>query len=212
MRSPILPAAVLVAVLATTAAANMGGSPPPEPAAPPQGEIKPTESQTARQQAEQLYGGAYDDVAKANKDLAGGKEKNAQKKLKHALERAADAVALDSTYHEAWNLVGYASRKLGDYPRSLAAYDHCLRIKPEYAPAREYLGEALVELGRIREAREQLAWLQRLNAADQSTTLAARIDAWQAAHPDSVPPAAQDGKPAPAAAPDSSAKAPGSGN
>jgi len=85
MRSPILPAAVLVAALATTAAANMGGSPPPEPTAPPQGEIRPTEKLTSRQQAEQLYGGAYEDGAKASRLLAGGKENSARSKLKHAL-------------------------------------------------------------------------------------------------------------------------------
>ena len=185
MRSPILTAAVLVAVLATAAAANMGGSPPPEPSTP-QGDIRPTEAMTPRQQAQQLYGGAYDDIAKAGKDLADGKEKNAQKKFKRALDRSQQAVALDPSYYEAWNLVGYASRKLSDYPRSLEAYDRCLKLKPDYTAAREYLGEAYVELGKIREAREQLAWLQRLAADEQASTLSSRIDAWQKAHPDSV--------------------------
>ena len=185
MRSPILTAAVLVAALATAAAANMGGSPPPEPSAPG-GDIRTTEALTPRQQAQQLYGGAYDDIAKAGKDLADGKEKNAQKKFKRALDRASQAVALDPSYYEAWNLVGYASRKLSDYPRSLEAYDRCLKLKPDYTAAREYLGEAYVELGKIREAREQLGWLQRLAADEQASTLASRIDAWQKAHPDSV--------------------------
>jgi tetratricopeptide (TPR) repeat protein len=197
--------AVLVA-FASPALADMGGAPPPEPSAP-KGDFPTTEAMTPRQQAERLYGDAYDEIAKANKDLADGKDKNAQKKLKHAIDRAQDAVKLDSTYAEAWNLIGYAARKLSDYPRSLAAYERSLHFKPDYAAAREYLGEALIELGRVREAREQLAWLQRLNAADQAKALAGRIDAWQTAHPDSAAPAA-----APATPADSTAKAPASGS
>ena len=205
MRSSFFIAVGLTLVLAGPAAASMGGAPAPEPAVP-RTDPAPGAMLTPRQQAEQLYGDAYDDVARANKDFADGKDKNAQKKLKHALDRAGDAVKLDTTYAEAWNLVGYASRKLGDYPRSLDAYDHCLRLKPDYAAAREYLGEALVELGRVREAREQLGWLERLNAADQVKALAARIDAWRTTHPDSTAAA-----PAPAA-PDSTVHAPASGS
>jgi len=205
MHNRLAIALILIVALAAPAFANMGGSPAPEPASNPPGEVKAVAAVTPRQQAEQLYGGAYDDIAKANLDLANGKGKNAQKKYKRALDRASEAVALDTTYFEAWNLVGFAARKLADYPRSLAAYGTCLKLQPGYAAAREYLGEAYVELGRIREAREQLAWLERLNAADQAKTLSARITEWQSAHPDSL-------APAPAAKPDSAAQVPAQGS
>ena len=210
MRAPFTSALTLIAVLATPALASMGGSPSPSEPPPGQQPELYNNQLTPRQQAEQLYGSAYDDIAKANLDLANGKDKNAQKKLKRALDHATQAVGLDATYFEAWNLVGFASRKLGDYPGSLSAYGRCLAIQPGYAPAREYLGEAYLELGRPREAREQLAWLERLNAPDQTKILAARIDAWQAAHPDSLAPAPAA---SPAAAPaDSVVKAPASGS
>ena len=196
---------VLTAAFAASAYASMGGSPAREPASSPRTEVKAGAVLTPRQQAEQLYGGAYDDVAKAGLDAANGKDKNAQKKYRRALDRATDAVALDSTYFEAWNLAGYAARKLADYPRSLASYARCLRIQPGYAAAREYLGEAYLELGRIREAREQLSWLERLGAADQAKALSQRIAVWQAAHPDSL-------APAPAAKPDTGAKIPPQGS
>ena len=207
MRTRLLAAPILIAALAAPAFASMGGSPPSEPAQRPPNEVQAGAETTPRQQAQQLYGGAYDDVAKASLEAANGKDKNAQKKYKRALERATSAVALDSTYYEAWNLVGFAARKLADYPRSLSAYGRCLSIQPGYAAARESLGEAYVELGRIREAREQLAWLERLNAGDQAKTLSGRIAEWQSAHPDSL-------TPAPAAKPDTSARVPsqGSGN
>lgn len=200
MRMRLFVTPILIAALAGPALASMGGgSSQPEPVQNPPNELKAGAETTPRQQAEQLYGNAYDDIAKANLDAAAGKDKNAQKKYKRALERASSAVALDSAYFEAWNLVGFASRKLADYPRSLAAYARCLSIQPGYVAAREYLGEAYLELGRIREAREQLAWLERLNAADQARTLSGRIGVWQAAHPDSL-------MPAPAARPDTSAR------
>ena len=205
MRTRFLAVPILIAALAAPAFASMGGSPPPEPAQNPPNEVKAGAEITPRQQAEQLYGGAYDDIAKANFDIANGKDKNAQKKYKRALERASSAVALDSSYFEAWNLVGFAARKLADYPRSLAAYGRCLSIQPGYAAAREYLGEAYVDLGRIREAREQLAWLERMNAGDQAHTLSGRIEQWQSAHPDSL-------APAPAAKPDTSARVPSQGS
>jgi tetratricopeptide (TPR) repeat protein len=194
----------LIATSAASSFASMGGSPAPEPASSPRTEVNPGAVLTPRQQAEQLYGGAYDDIAKAGLDAANGKDKNAQKKYRHALDRATDAVALDSMYFEAWNLAGYAARKLADYPRSLESYARCLRIQPSYAPAREYLGEAYLELGRVRDAREQLSWLERLGAADQAKALSGRIAAWQGAHPDSL-------APAPAARPDSTAKSPAQG-
>ena len=195
----------LIASFVPPALASMGGSSSPEPASTSRPEVKAGGVLTPRQQAEQLYGGAYDDIAKAGLDLANGKDKNAQKKYRRALDRAADAVALDSTYFEAWNLVGYASRKLADYPRSLEAYRRCLVIQPGYAAAREYLGEAYLELGRAGDAREQLSWLERLGAADQAKALSGHIAAWQAAHPDSL-------VPAPAARPDTAAKAPAEGS
>jgi tetratricopeptide (TPR) repeat protein len=162
---------------------------------------------TTRQEAERWYGDAYGDVAKANKELADGKEKNAQKRFKRGLERGERAVALDSTYYEAMNLVGYCARNLRQYDKSLAAYTRCLGLKPDYAPAREYLGELYVELGDVARAREQLAWLERLEAADAVSTLKAKIDARTAAQPDS-----SLSKPAPEAADSTATRPPGGGN
>jgi tetratricopeptide (TPR) repeat protein len=148
---------------------------------------------SARQEAEQSYALAYEEVGKAKKDLEDGKAKNAEKRFRKALERCEQAVALDENYHEAWNLVGYTSRKLGDYDKAFKAYDRCLSIQTNYAPAREYLGEAWLEKGDVKKAREQLTMLEHFGAAEEAKTLKVQIDAWAAAHPDSsaTTPAAQ---------------------
>jgi tetratricopeptide (TPR) repeat protein len=56
--------------------------------------------------------------------------------------------------HEAWNYIGYTSRKLGDYDKALAAYDQALRLKPDYAEAIEYRGEAYLWMNRLEEAKK----------------------------------------------------------
>jgi tetratricopeptide (TPR) repeat protein len=146
-----------------------------------------TATKGLRGEAEQSYALAYDEYAKAKKDLDAGKTKNAAKKLKKALERADRAVTLDANYHEAWNLIGYCSRKLGDYDKAFAAYDKCLAIKPDYAPAREYLGEAWLEKGDVTKAREQLSMLEKSGeTGDEAGRLTAAIQTYEKAHPEAA--------------------------
>ena len=177
---------------AAPALASMtGGSSPAPPPPPPQNPAPDMSNKdmsldaSSRQQAERAYAEAYEQITKAKADVEAGKDKNAQKKFKKALESAQEAVHLDAKYYEAWNAVGYASRKLGKYDDALKAYGTCLDIKPDYAPAREYLGEAYIELGQIDKARDQLVMLDHQSAAEESKLLKAKLDVWQAAHPDS---------------------------
>lgn len=182
---------VVPTLVAVPALASMGGGSKPEPATPsssmPSGSSSQSDdANSPRKQAERAYADAYEQVGKGNADLAASKTKDAQKKFKKALDSAQEAVRLDAKYHEAWNLVGYTSRKLGNYDVALKAYETCLDLKPDYAPAREYLGEAYVELGQIDKAREQLVMLDHQEATEEAQTLKSKIDAWSSAHPDSA--------------------------
>jgi tetratricopeptide (TPR) repeat protein len=170
---------------------SMGTKPEPPPTPPSSSSVPPPgDAQTAsapsgaRQDAERAYALAYEDLAKAKKDAASGNRKNAEKKYRKVLERVENAVYLDSTYAEAWNLVGYAARRLGDYDKSFAAYDHALALKPDFAAAREYLGEAWLERGDLAKSRAQLALLEKMNHhSDESKALRSAIDGYVAAHP-----------------------------
>ena len=180
-------AATLALMLATPALASFGGG-PSTPAPTPSTSSNPAADAsksglTSRQDAERWYHDAYEDIQKAQADVVAKRDKNAEKRFRRGLERGDKAVALDSTYHEAWNLVGYAARKLKDYDRAVAAYERCLKLKPDYAPAREYLGEAYVELGKIDLARQQLAAIDALKAPEEARTLQTAIEAWEKAHP-----------------------------
>ncbi len=178
---------------ATGALAMSGGSPKPEapppsnPSVPPGGEQP--QASGPRLEAEQTYALAYEEIAKAKKDLEAGKTKNAEKKFKRALERVEQAVALDASYHEAWNLVGYTARKLGNYDKAFAAYEKCLAIKFDYAPAREYLGEAWLEKDNLAKAQEQVVMLEKLNpGSEEAKTLRAAVEAYATAHGNMVKP------------------------
>ncbi|MEL6871375.1 MAG: tetratricopeptide repeat protein [Pseudomonadota bacterium] len=54
------------------------------------------------------------------------------------------------------NYLGFTTRKLGDPEAALGFYSKALEARPDYAEARSYLGEALIELGRLDDARREL--------------------------------------------------------
>lgn len=191
---PLLRSFAVVLLLAAPAAWADYGSKPSLPAPARPGGDTPSSTdaaQTPRQQAEWYYRDAYDGVVKGSKELAAGNAKSAGKRFRRALDRSREAVALDSTYAEAWNLVGFTSRKLGDYPHSFEAYRVALRIQPDFALAHEYYGEGLLETGDLAGARLQLAALRRLDAGavgdvSLADELQGAIDRYVAAHPDST--------------------------
>jgi tetratricopeptide (TPR) repeat protein len=175
-----------VLLLAFSAArADYGSSPPrmtPTPSAIPGGSDAPAEL-TPRQEAERCFAEAYDDVTKAGKDLENGRPDNATKKYRRALGRCRQAVELDTAFVEAWNLIGFTSRKLGDYPHSFAAYEVALRLNPDFALAHEYFGEGLLETGDLAGAKHHLEALRRLGASDLIAELQGAITKYESAHP-----------------------------
>ena len=171
---------LLFALLATPASASFGSKPDTPPSSPSSSTPEASDNKkTARQEAEAWYNDAYDDVTKAKEALSADKPdtKKAHKMFKRAVDRADEALKLDKTYYEALNLQGFAWRKLGDYKQSLTAYSACLTLQPDYAPAREYYGEALLESGDRQGAQDQLTWLKKLKADDLAKQLETAIAA-----------------------------------
>ena len=85
---------------------------------------------------------------------------------------------------DAWNLTGYASRKLGDYARSETAYDKALAIDPKHKGALEYKGELYLTLGNLAGAEALLARLSKgcsFNCKEKKQ-LAAAIEAYKKAN------------------------------
>jgi tetratricopeptide (TPR) repeat protein len=76
-------------------------------------------------------------------------------------ERMRTAAGADPSLKEAWNLIGYTSRRLGEYDDSLEAYDKALKLQPDYPEAIEYRAELFLLTGRLEEAREAYQWLSK---------------------------------------------------
>lgn len=62
----------------------------------------------------------------------------------------------DQNNAEVLNYRGYATRKLGRTDEGISYYLQSVKLDPQYAKVREYLGEAYVVKGRIDLAKEQL--------------------------------------------------------
>jgi tetratricopeptide (TPR) repeat protein len=78
----------------------------------------------------------------------------AQEAYRASLRKLAQAIEFDSSMYSAWNYLGYAQRKLGNYPDALLAYDRALQLRPGYPEAIEYRGHAYLGLDRLAEAKE----------------------------------------------------------
>jgi len=71
-------------------------------------------------------------------------------------------VARDGTNADAYNWLGYATRKNGDPAASIPIYQKALAINPKHRGAHEYIGEAYLMLGDLPKAKEHLARLNSL--------------------------------------------------
>jgi tetratricopeptide (TPR) repeat protein len=70
-----------------------------------------------------------------------------------------DVVETDPENANAYNLLGFAFRNLGDYGKSETYYDQALKIDPKHKGANEYLGELYLKLDQLEKAEAQLARL-----------------------------------------------------
>jgi tetratricopeptide (TPR) repeat protein len=146
---------------------------------------------TPQQKARDAYNDGVHDVKKADKAQAAAAEATDAGKKDKATREAHDAYAaalakfrqatdLDPTLYEAWNYLGYTSRKLGNYDDALPAYDKALSLKPGYPDALEYRGEAYLGLNRISDAQQAYLDLYAGNRALAGKLLAA-MKSWVAA-------------------------------
>ncbi len=110
-------------------------------------------------QAKILYNEGIDELRRADNSAArtdGGSKAQEEARTLYslALGKFQRAVELDPKMHEAWNYVGYAHRKLGDYDDALEAYERALALRPGYPEAIEYRAEAYLALRRFKDAEQ----------------------------------------------------------
>jgi tetratricopeptide (TPR) repeat protein len=160
------PATALASVLTLTLA--LAGAPTPAFAVPdgPIADAAPAGAAPAPEgamAARLAYNLGYEEFEKAQSEeivglrLNGAKAKASADKVRASFLAARakfeDAAKADPTTKEAWNLIGYTSRRLGEYEKSLAAYEKALALNPTYSEAIEYRAEAYLALNRLDDAK-----------------------------------------------------------
>jgi tetratricopeptide (TPR) repeat protein len=65
------------------------------------------------------------------------------------------AIALKSDYAEAYSMLGFCMRKLGNVKAAFGYYEKALLLKPNFPEAREYYGEAFLQAGNLARAVQQ---------------------------------------------------------
>jgi tetratricopeptide (TPR) repeat protein len=78
-----------------------------------------------------------------------------------ARDKFRSATNSDPNMKEAWNMLGFTSRMLGNYEDSLAAYEKALALSPDYPEAIEYRAELFLLTGRLAQVKEAYAYLQK---------------------------------------------------
>ena len=103
-------------------------------------------------------------------DYAAGVEAFKRQDWPAVIEHMAKVIDERPWEDEAYNLSGFAYRKLGNYNQALQFYDTALKLNPHNLGALEYLGEAYLEMDRPKDAQ---AMLDRLDSECQRITKAA---------------------------------------
>lgn len=110
--------------------------------------------------------------AEAAEAAATGRKLPPEVKRAYATARAKfqEATKEDPKLSQAWNGLGYSSRKLGDFKVALTAYDKAIELRPGYPEATEYRGQAYLALNRTEDAKQAY-----LDLFSTNRTLAAQL-------------------------------------
>lgn len=94
-----------------------------------------------------------------------------------AIETLKSVVSDDPDNADAWNMLGFSYRNIGDADNAWDAYERALAINPEHKGAHEYVGEWYLLQGDLASAQAQLAKLEALcpSGCDERDALAESI-------------------------------------
>ncbi|MCG8510473.1 MAG: tetratricopeptide repeat protein [Rhodospirillales bacterium] len=89
-------------------------------------------------------------------DFTAGKKAVENKDFARAIPHFEKAIANDPDNADAYNLLGFSQRNLGDFDAAFASYGKALAIDPKHKGAHEYIGEAYLKTGNLEKAEEHL--------------------------------------------------------
>jgi len=98
----------------------------------------------------------------ASSDFNNGRSAIDREDWSTAIAAFEKVVAHDNKNADAYNWLGYASRKSGKLDAAFKYYDIALKIDPKHKGAHEYVGEAYLMTKKLDKAEEQLVALAKL--------------------------------------------------
>lgn len=161
----------LISALVILALAPAAWAAPDGPIGPRNAPETSSDPQTIARNSYNLGHEAVQSVAKLEAEAASMPafapqyKETAKSRLRTARENFRKAVEADPEMKEAWNMLGFTSRKLGEYNESLSAYEKALALSPDYPEAIEYRAELFLLTGRLDQTREAYATLLKLDPA-----------------------------------------------
>ncbi len=151
--------------------------------------VAATASGDAEMQARLAYNFGIEIVDQARADetaaekLKGAKQKDAlaaaQSRYIQARVKFEEAAKANPQMPEAWNMIGFTSRHLGEHEKALAAYDKAIGMRDKYVEAIEYRAEAYLGLARIEDAKNAYLFLY-TEARPVADTLMQSMERWVA--------------------------------
>jgi cytochrome c-type biogenesis protein CcmH/NrfG len=123
--------------------------------------------------------GSSDDSSEASSPLFGAAEDAIEKQdYAAAVPLLQQVTSAEPMNADAWNLLGFSNRKLGNMEAAAAAYAKALQINPGHLGALEYQGEMFVQMGQLGNAMLNLTTLESLcGSCEEATDLKEAIDA-----------------------------------
>lgn len=94
-------------------------------------------------------------------DIRKGDAAVIERRFDEALTSYMRALDRDPENADAWSQTGFVHRKLGNFEKSLEAYQQALEIHPFHLGANEYLGELYLQTDQVEKAEEMAAILRR---------------------------------------------------
>jgi tetratricopeptide (TPR) repeat protein len=124
-----------------------------------------------------LSGSATPPVAPPDPDYAAGTAAFEHRDWQGVIDHMSRVIARRPWDDQAYNLIGFAYRQLGQYQRALQYYKQALDLNPYHRGALEYLGETYIAMHCLAQARETLS---RLESECKRVNSSPTLDGWQA--------------------------------
>jgi len=119
----------------------------------------------------------------SNSDLKTAIKLIKEEKYNDAQPLLQKVVKADPDNADAYNMLGYSQRKLGNKDVALGYYNKALNLNPRHRGANEYLGQLYLELNKPAKAKERLDVLDKscTFGCDEYTSLKEAIEAYEKA-------------------------------